>query len=390
MLDLLLPLVLLLLPIAAWSGYRIGRKRSQGKPSTRRLPQGYFTGLNYVLNEQPDKAIDTFIRMLEVDSETVETHLALGNLYRRRGEVDRAIRIHQNLIARPSLAGELRNLALAELATDYMAAGLFDRAESLCRELVKDPNRKQDSLQQLLTIYQQIKDWDKAIEITQMIAQSKGVNQDKMIAHFYCEQALEFKDAGNFKKAYDALKRALQADNNAVRASILQGQLYQQEGKHKDAIKSYQRIRHQDVSFLPEVLMDLIVCYRLTGGDKKLLAFLRDCLEQGAGVSVLLAVAELLEAEAKDEQAAQVIAQYLKDRPSLKGLEHLIKLHVEHASGPAKENLKLLQDLVIKLIDKKPVYKCEGCGFSGKTLFWQCPSCKEWGSIKPIFGIEGE
>ena len=390
MLDILLPTLLLLLPVAAWSGYRIGRKRpGKGLPA-RRLPQGYFTGLNYVLNEEPDKAIDTFIEMLEVDSETVETHLALGNLYRRRGEVDRAIRIHQNLIARPSLAGELRNLALSELATDYMAAGLYDRAETLHQELLKDPTRKQDSLAALLTIYQQMKDWDKAINISEMIAASKGTSQNHVIAHFYCEQAIDHKQSGNLKKAYEMLKKALSVDKDSVRASILMGQFYQQEGKHKDAIKSYQRLRSQDIAFLPEVLMDLIVCFRLVGGDKQLLKFLNECLEQGAGVSVLLAVAQLLEAESKDEEAAKLIAGYLRDRPSLKGLEHLIKLHVQHSSGPAQDNLKLLHMLVIKLIDKKPVYQCIGCGFSGKTLFWHCPSCKEWDSIKPILGIEGE
>jgi len=162
MLDLVLPALLLLLPIAVWSGYRVGRKSFPKKSSGGRLSKGYFTGLNYLLNEEPDKAIDTFIELLQVDSETIETHLALGNLFRRRGEVDRAIRIHQNLIARPALTGHVRKLSLMELAYDYMAAGLFDRAENLFKELVKDKEYRHDSLNHLVTIFQQIKDWAQA------------------------------------------------------------------------------------------------------------------------------------------------------------------------------------------------------------------------------------
>jgi len=141
---------------------------------------------------------------------------------------------------------------------------------------------------------------------------------------------------------------------------------------------------------LPEVLTNLISCYRLEGGDEKLLKFLYECLEQGAGVSVLLTVAQMLQSKSNEKEAAKVISTYLRDKPSLKGLEQLIQIHIHHANGASKDNLQLLHDLVVKLIEKKPVYRCGGCGYSGKTLFWQCPSCKEWGTIKPIFGIEGE
>ncbi len=390
MLDFLLPALFLLLPLAAWSGYKVGRKSSKKRSAGGRLSKGYITGLNYLLNEEPDKAIDAFIELLQVDSETVETHLALGNLFRRRGEVDRAIRIHQNLIARPALTGDVRKLSLLELAHDYMAAGLFDRAESLFKELVKEKEYRLDSLNHLVTIYQQIKDWNQAIDTSRQIAQISDVSQASKIAHFYCEIADDARLSDNLKVAHDALKKALGINRGSVRASILQGQLYQQAGKNKDAIKSYRRIRHQDIAYLPEVLNDLMICYRLTGGDTDLLKYLKECLEQGAGVSVLLAVSELLLASSNEKAAATVIADYLRDRPSLKGLEQLIQIHIHHASGAAKDNLLLLHDLVIKLLEKKPVYRCDGCGYSGKTLFWQCPGCKDWGKIKPIFGIEGE
>jgi len=390
MLEFVLPALLLLLPLAVWSGYRIGRKTPKQKATGNRLSQHYFTGLNYLLNEEPDKAIDTFIELLQVDTDTVETHLALGNLFRRRGEVDRAIRIHQNLIARPSLTGNIRKLSLLELANDYMAAGLFDRAESLFQELIKDKEYRQNSLKHLVTIYQQMNDWKKAIDVSRQIAQSSGSSQANKIAHFYCEISEDAQQAGDLKTAHDAINKALAVNRTSVRASIIEGSLFQRSGKYKRAIKSFRRIRHQDIVFISEVLNELVSCYKLVDGESDLVKFLNECIQQGAGVSVLLTVSELLQSKGEEKAAADMIADYLRDRPSLKGLEQLIHIHVQHADGRSKENMQLLHGLVVKLIDKKPVYRCGGCGYSGKTLFWQCPTCKEWGTIKPILGLEGE
>ena len=237
---------------------------------------------------------------------------------------------------------------------------------------------------------EQTKDWPKAIDVTRQIAQIIGVSQNSKIAHYQCEIAEIESEAGNLKAAHDATNKALASDQNSVRASIIQGQLFQQAGKYKDAIKSFRRIQQQEIAYLPEVLTDLTTCYRMVGGENDLLDFLQQCLQQGAGVSVLLAVSDLLQANSGERTAANAIADYLRDRPSIKGLEQLIQIHIHHASGAAKENLQLLHGLVVKLMDKKPVYRCDECGYSGKTLFWQCPSCKEWGTIKPILGIEGD
>ncbi len=184
-------IIIWLLPVAAFSGWLYGRRCNSpsGTAYNDRLHPEYFKGLNYVLNEQPDKAIEVFVKMLEVDSETVETHLALGNLFRRRGEVDRAIRIHQNLIARPNLNREQRSLALLELGMDYMRSGLFDRAESLFIELVEIDLYTVAAFTELLDIYQQEKDWGNAIKMARRLELSSGRSLKKNIAHFYCEQA---------------------------------------------------------------------------------------------------------------------------------------------------------------------------------------------------------
>ena len=186
---LLIPVALL--PVAALSGWLAARRSQNVGPSvsTGGLRSNYFRGINYLLNEQPDKAIEAFIRVLEVDSETVETHLALGNLYRRRGEVDRAIRIHQNIIARPTLRADQRNEALLELGNDYMRAGLLDRAENLFRELCDTDGYTVPALRQIIDLYQQEKDWDQAIVCARRLAGVSGEPLGRVIAHYYCEQA---------------------------------------------------------------------------------------------------------------------------------------------------------------------------------------------------------
>lgn len=242
--------VLALLPIAAYSGYRLGRKqRKEQKSSNGSLSSNYIKGLNYLLNEQADKAVDTFIDLLTVDTDTVETHLALGNLFRKRGEVDRAIRLHQNLIARPQLKTEDRNTALYQLGLDYNAVGMYDRAVSLFNELLSDPEHKSESLHQLLNIYQLTKDWDQAAKIAEQLQSSLGEEQSKPLAHFYCELADQKQIEGDIKAALANLKKALSINPDSVRASILQGDIYLQQSNFKQAIKAYQRILKQDIAF---------------------------------------------------------------------------------------------------------------------------------------------
>ena len=238
----------LLLPVAALSGWLIGRR---DKPQIARrhgheLPLGYIKGLNYLLDEQPDKAIDVFIQMLDVNSETVETHLALGSLFRRRGEVDRAIRIHQNLIARPTLNAEQRMHALNELGQDYMRAGLLDRAEALYAELVESGPHTINALQQLIDIYQQEKDWEKAIESARKLAFKTRKSQDTVIAHYYCELAEQELRANETHKALKLIKKALATDSRCARASILEGDIEYRLGDVKSAIRAYRRVEDQD------------------------------------------------------------------------------------------------------------------------------------------------
>ena len=389
---MLLEILFLLLPVAALTGWWLGRRSAgRGKDdSLFELPSGYIKGLNYLLNEQQDKAIDLFIRMLDVDSDTVETHLALGSLFRRRGEVDRAIRIHQNLIARPTLNKEQRALALHELGQDYMRAGLLDRAEALFSELVNNEPHTRAALQQLLDIYQQEKDWDNAIQIALRLEAKTGQNHRDIVAHFYCEKAELARQQGESASALKLLKRAIMESRHCVRASILEGQIEQAAGNYKAAIRAYHRVEEQDPEYLPEIIVPLTECYRAIGKIDEMVVFLRQNLARHAGISLMLALAELIRHEKGDAEAADFITEYLKQRPSVRGMDRLIELHVANTSDAIKEKLLVLKEVTDQLIANKPVYNCSQCGFTGKTLHWQCPSCKQWNTVKPIHGVEGE
>ncbi|HID49521.1 MAG TPA: lipopolysaccharide assembly protein LapB [Chromatiales bacterium] len=385
-------ILFLLLPVAVLSGWWLGRRNAAGGREDRSLdlPGGYIRGLNYLLNEQQDKAIDLFIRMLDVDSDTVETHLALGSLFRRRGEVDRAIRIHQNLIARPTLNREQRALALYELGQDYMRAGLLDRAEALFSELVNNEPHTEAALQQLLDIYQQEKDWDNAIQIALRLETKTGQSQRGIVAHFYCEKAERARAQGESARALKLLKRAVLESRNCARASILEGQIEQAAGNYKAAIRAYRRVEEQDPEYLPEIIAPLTECYRAIGKIDEMVVFLRQNLARHAGISLMLALAELIRQEKGDGEAADFITDYLRQRPSVRGMDRLIELHVANTSETLRNKLQVLKDVTDQLIANKPVYKCSQCGFTGKSLHWRCPGCKQWNTVKPIHGVEGE
>ena len=386
-------LLWLLLPVAAASGWLAathGARGAAAPPGPPPLRSDYFRGLNYLLDEQPDKAIELFVKVLEVDSETVETHLALGNLFRRRGEVDRAIRIHQNLIARPALGQGERGEALLELGQDYMRAGLLDRAEGLFQELIRSAPFGARALQHLVDIYQQEKDWDRAAHAARQLEGLSGRPHGGVIAHFYCEQAEERGRAGDLEGALDRVQRALDASSQCVRASMIEGALLEHGGDFRGAIRALKRVEQQDPAYVPEVIEPLGRCHEAIGRSREMEDYLGYLLERYGGVSPALAMADLRARREGGEAAVRFLTEQLRLRPSVRGLDRLIELSLAHADGAARENLLSLKDLTRKLLEGRSVYRCGHCGFHGRVLHWQCPSCKLWGTVKPIVGVDGE
>ena len=381
-------LLWLLLPVAAVSGWVWAKRETkQINGKTPDLSSDYFKGLNYLLNEQTDKAIECFVRMLEVDSDTVEIHLAVGNLFRQRGEVDRAIRIHQNLITRPTLSKSQRAYGLLELAQDYMRAGLFDRAEALCRELIDMEMHTGRALALLSDIYQQEKEWEQAIDVTRRLHNKTGKPMDQAIAQFHCELAEQAREEGNIAEAQRHIERALACDPRCVRASMIRGNMACAAGDYKAAIRAYRQVEGQDAAYLPEVIPELVHCYQQQGEADKLLDYLQKIYNDRGGSTVLLALVDVIEQQRGRDVALNFLKQHLHDNPSLRGVARLIEMD---ANSGEDGMLELLKDTVAQVLEEKPVYQCTHCGFAGKALHWHCPGCKRWGTVKPILGLEGE
>lgn len=383
----------LLLPAAAWSGWWVANRSNATKDLgvPNRLSREYVVGLNYLLNEQSDKAVDIFIKLLEVDSDTVETHLALGSLFRRRGEVDRAIRIHQNLIARPQLSILQRKEALMALGQDYMSAGVFDRAERIFLEVVDlGGSRDTNSLQGLLAIYQQEKAWEKALEVVKKLEISTGNSLHQQAAHYYCEMASQALKSNAMDKAGFCIKQAMHVDSESVRASLMHANLEMNEGRYKQAIRSLKKVPQQDPDFLPEIVEPLVHCHKELNNMSECIQYLEQTLIDNPRASVIFVIAEYLRQHKGMDIAIDFVADNLSKHPSIRGLNRLIYWHLESAHGKVRDKLQMLYNITSKFLDNKPVYRCGQCGFGGKHLHWHCPSCKQWGRMRPVHGLEGD
>ncbi|CAH8202200.1 lipopolysaccharide assembly protein LapB [Vibrio aestuarianus] len=389
----MLEILFLLLPIAAAYGWYMGNRSAQQdkQKHSHQISRQYVTGLNLLLSDQSDKAVDHFIELLQVDNETIDTHLALGNLFRSRGEVDRAIRIHQNLISRSSLTIDQKNLALQQLAKDYMVSGFLDRAERIFEQLVDEPEHREGALQQLVAIYQQTREWHKAIDYGYDLVKLGRKRMRSVIAHFWCELAMQEKADGNDSKAIQNFKKALSEDPKCVRATISLGKLYLEREDYQHTIKYMQMVLEQDIDFIGEILPTLADCYHHIGQEQHLVEFLRECIEKEAGVSAELMLAQLVAQHEGVGAAQDLLTRQLVKNPTMKGFYRLIDYHLADAEeGRAKDSLSTLQKLVGEQLKVKPHYRCRKCGFSTHSLYWYCPSCKNWGSIKPIRGLDGE
>ncbi|MBJ7220983.1 MULTISPECIES: lipopolysaccharide assembly protein LapB [unclassified Brenneria] len=389
----MLELLFLLLPVAAAYGWYMGRRSAQQDKDqeSNRLSREYVTGVNFLLSDQQDKAVELFLDMLKDDSNTFEAHLTLGNLFRSRGEVDRAIRIHQALTESTSLSFEQRLLAVQQLGRDYMAAGLYDRAEEIFNQLVDEEDFRRGALQQLLLIHQATSDWLNAIEVAEKLVKM-GEHQLRVeIAHFYCEQALLAMGSDDLDKALALLKKGAVADKQCARVSIMMGRIYMAQAQYARAVDSLQQVLDQDNELVSETLSMLQECYQHLQQPQAWAEFLKRCVEENSGATAELMLADILEQQQGAEAAQIYITRQLERHPTMRVFHRLMDVHLNEAEdGRAKESLLVLRDMVGEQIRTKPRYSCRKCGFSSQSLYWHCPSCRSWASIKPIRGLDGQ
>ncbi len=389
----MLELLFLLLPVAAAYGWYMGRRNVQQDKlqEANRLSRDYVDGVNFLLSDQQDKAVNLFLDMLKEDGGTVEAHLTLGNLFRSRGEVDRAIRIHQTLMESNSLSYEQRLLAVQQLGHDYMAAGLYDRAEEMFLQLTDETDFRPGALQQLMIIYQSFSDWYSAISTAEKLVKSGNEQQRVQIAHFYCELAQSALDNNDPDRAMSLLKKGEAVDQHSARISIMTGKILIKKQEYAQAIDRLQRLLEQDKELVSESLEMLEICYNNLKQSKDWANYLQRCVDETEGTIAALYLADILEREQGSASAQSYINRHLLRHPTMLGFQRLIDFYLHEAEdGRAKESLTVLRNLVGEQIRIKPRYRCQKCDFTAHTLYWHCPSCRAWSSVKPIRGLDGQ
>ncbi|PRC92534.1 lipopolysaccharide assembly protein LapB [Solimicrobium silvestre] len=366
--------------ILGWVAARVDIKQLLSE--SRSLPRGYFKGLNFLLNEQHDKAIDAFIEVLKLDPETVDLHFALGNLFRRRGETERAIRVHQNLLVRPDLPLEQQGQANYELGQDYLKAGLLDRAEETFGLLINSTYSVQ-ARRALLEIYQREKEWMRAIDAAIALQESGAGTRQKEIAQFYCELAQDEILNAHTNVAVEWLEKAHATDRSNVRATILRGDIYLAENQPENALQTWRRVEQQSAPHVSLVAQRIMDVYSSLSRAQEGINVLKNYLEQAPSIDLLEVLYQAsLEVEGR-EAATQIVLEEVRRTPTLLGLDKLLDARMLYVAPDRLQELAMVKNLVHGYAKKLARYQCSHCGFKARQFYWQCPGCNRWETYPP-------
>jgi len=375
----------LLLAAAGWAMGRFEERDGEDAPPPLNID--YLKGLNFLLNEQTDQALEHFLAMVRVDDKTIETHFALGSLFRRRGEVDRAIRIHQNIIARPDLAPEQRDQALFSLGKDYLAAGLLDRAENLFAQLAEGSRYQVQALENLLGIYEQEREWQKAIDAGQKLEILGGRSLALQIANYYCELAEAAVGKGDFNMARQHVKKAQAGRPRTLRGALTRAHIARDTDDNKTALKLYHRIIDENTYLIAETLPEIVAIYTRENQIGELERALKALLDKYPEMSSLVAYTAIVNDLGGISVIDDCVERYMLNEPTLAEFVDLQKLsegdRSSHDSALAK-----VRHALSKLAGSTPRYQCQECGFSSQRLLWQCPSCREWETQRPASRVQ--
>jgi lipopolysaccharide biosynthesis regulator YciM len=363
--------------------YKIYTDRDRELPP--RISADYIRGLNLVLNRRTDEALELFVQMAKVDDETLETHFALGHLFRRRGEVERAIRVHENLLARPSLNEAQRHQAVFSLAEDYLSAGLFDRAEQLFNQLRDSTTQAEPALEKLVSIYEREREWDKAIEAQRKLEMLRGTKSSQ-VAHYYCELAEIARAAGDRALAREHLRNTIRSKTGALRGTLIRAMLAQEEGDYSQAIPLYEQVIAADRHFIAEVLPPLLECYRAAGRLAEFDAYLERLVAKDASLQLDLAYAALVADLDSSAVLRAAVERFVFEHPVLGNLVNAAEL-----KGLAEEQRRRAIERIALALRTVALgnarYRCGNCGYSTQRFIWHCPSCKLWETVRPIQSV---
>jgi lipopolysaccharide biosynthesis regulator YciM len=375
----------LLLAAAGWALGRFGERDEE--ETAPPLNIDYLKGLNFLLNEQTDQALEHFLAMVRVDDKTIETHFALGSLFRRRGEVDRAIRIHQNIIARPDLASEQRDQALYSLAKDYLHAGLLDRAEKLFARLGQGSRYQVQALEALCGIYEQEKEWEKAIDAGQRLESLGGRSLALQIAHYYCELAEAAAAQNDYAAARQYIKKSQAGRPRTMRGALVRAHIARESDDTKTALRLYHRIIDEHTYLIAEALPEIVATYEQEGSLNGLNKALQAMINADPGMSSLVAYTAIVNDIGGIPIIDKCVEQYMLEEPTL--AEFVDVRQLADSSGEAHDAaLAKVRSALSKLASATPRYQCQECGFSSQRLLWQCPSCRNWETQRPASRVQ--
>ena len=358
-----------------------GLDARQRRMETHGLDENYFKGLSLLISDKPDMAIDHLMEVMRLDSETIELHHALGNLFRERGQFDQAIRIHTNLVNRAELTDAERMQALSELAQDFVKAGTFDRAQQ-AYEMLRDssPERRSEALEALMRIFVTEKDWQKAIDVAEMRRKEFGTDLSHEISHFYCEMAAASRRAGDGERANELIEKALEASPRNVRALIIAADMALAAGDAAAAQTRWTAIEQDAPKYEPLIAAKKADVLAVKD-PKAAVEYLKGVFERTGSADVLSAVVQRLSNWEGAEAAGSFAVEALRKKPSLSAFAVLC--NVRKQSEPDNEEAALLADLTARQSKRSGRYQCRHCGFLSHTFMWQCPGCEAWDAFPP-------
>ncbi len=382
----------LLLPVAAAGGWFAGRRnRDSGEEDAFwGYASNYHQGLNYLLNEQQDRAVDLFVSSNDVDRDTAETHLALGNMYRRRGEVDSAIRIHQSVVDKDQLSDSIRSDALLELARDYDSAGLLDRSEKHFRELIRQNRHLDSAFENLLLIFERARDWPRAITTAEEYRQHAGTDLQSRVAHYYCEIADEHRREQRLEEAEQSLQQALSASASCARANIMLADIAIGRGEFATAIAKFEIVENTRPELMPEIISPLFSALERSGDEQRLRDYINRIRTRFNAYSVIRTTRSMIEQLDGIESADDFFKEQIVKRPSLRGLRDWARGQLAKSPPGERDKVGVMCDMLDQVVKDMPGYVCEECGFSGQSLHWRCPGCGSWDTVHTVIGAEGE
>jgi lipopolysaccharide biosynthesis regulator YciM len=347
-----------------------------------RLPRSYFNGLNFLLNEQPDRAIEAFIEVVKLDPETIELHFALGNLFRRRGEMERAIRLHRNLLERADLPVEFRDQALFALAQDYLRAGLLDRAESAFKSLADTPHADQ-AAGFLAEVYQLQSEWQLSIEALRRSG-ADTPTKSRTIAHLYCELAEAAIERKDLKAARDQLARARTADAALLRIVQIEIGIAAAEQAWARIVELADQTLAEHPEFAPQIVEAYIDAAQHVAfsapGQRPLDAQLRSWFDASPNDALAAVIIKRLEAGGAMSAALEFARVALQRLPRLSQAHALLRLRAA-MQGDGDEDLAHITQMMNGMLRSQKRHECRNCGFRAQRFFWQCPGCKQWDTL---------